>query len=194
MKKDLIGSDRGFKGRTFLQNGSGHDDVDFSQPEIFDGLVQLGLLFTGLLKEASARQAAEGEGGAVGVAATDTRNGGLVDQEGQGGSDLTFLHEDDGAGIEGLLEVGGLEEVEKELDLAGGEGLKLDIVRYPDGVKTHSEKSAKELIIILDSVHRLDFYRDRFFSESLPFSLRGIYKKKSWTLLYRQIAHRFLLC
>ena len=75
--------------------------------------------------------------------------------------------------------MGGLEEVEKELDLAGGEGLKLDIVRYPDGVKTHSEKSAKELIIILDSVHRLDFYRDRFFSESLPFSLRGIYKKKN---------------
>ena len=171
MKKDLIGSDRGFKGRTFLQNGSGHDDVDFSQPEIFDGLVQLGLLFTGLLKEASARQAAEGEGGAVGVAATDTRNGGLVDQEGQCRSDLTFLNEDDGSGVEGFLEVGRLEEVEKELGLAGGEGLKLVFVRHPDAIELNSEKSAKILIKILNRGPS----KSRFFRR--PFGLRGYCKK-----------------
>ena len=129
------------KRQTFFQNSCGHDDVDFSTSEVFDGLVQLGLLFSRLMEKSSAWQSAKRKGRPVGKAATNTRNGGLVDDKGQGRSNLTFLNENDGAGGR-FLQVGVLEEAEQMLGLRGREGIELDIVRHPDSLELIVQETA----------------------------------------------------
>ena len=127
------------KRQTFFQNSCGHDDVDFSTSEVFDGLVQLGLLFSRLMEKSSAWQSAKRKGRPVGKAATNTRNGGLVDDKGQGRSNLSLLNNNDGAGVRFLLE-----EAEQKLGLRGREGIELDIVRHPDSLELIVQEAATD--------------------------------------------------